>query len=394
GRFLPRADGRLRTNGSDARGAALRAARRVGARVHAGHLPGVPLSRAMIRDVAPSPLEAAQKLAPLIRSAADETDAARELPRPVFEALADAGLFHLAVPRSIGGGEIDLPSYVEVIEEIGKADASTAWAVNQGAIYATYSARMPRDIAREIWIETPRSVVANTPAPTAKAVVVPGGYRVTGRQGFSTGCRHASWIAAHGQIFDNGQVRLEGDQPEMRYFFVPVAEAELLDTWHVRGLRGTGTHHFAVHDVFVPAERSLLARTAPLIETGPLYQIPRGLVFASGDAAVALGVARTCLATFYELAGAKTPRFMQGLRRAQPLVQACVGHAAADLRAGRALLTETVRDIWATVSAGGTLSLDQRAALRIATTHTIRLAIQVVDTVYNAAGATAIYEAH
>ena len=82
---------------------------------------------------------------------------------------------------------------------------------------------------------------------------------------------------------------------------MPVAEAERLDTWHVRGLRGSGTHHFAVHEVYVPEERSVLARTAPLIETGPLYQIPRTLVFASGDAAVALGVARTCLATFYEL---------------------------------------------------------------------------------------------
>jgi indole-3-acetate monooxygenase len=345
----------------------------------------------MIRDVAPSPLEAAQKLAPLIRSYADETDAARELPRPVFEALADAGLFHLAVPRSIGGGEIDLPSYVEVIEELGKADASTAWAVNQGAIYATYSARMPRDIARAIWIDTPRSVVANTPAPTAKAVVVPGGYRVTGRQGFSTGCRHASWIAAHGQIFDNGQVRLEGDQPEMRYFFVPVAEAELLDTWHVRGMRGTGTHHFAVHDVFVPAERTVLSATAPALEPGPLYKIPRTLCFASGDAAVALGMARTCLDTFAELAGSKTPRAMQALLRDQSMVQVNVGHAEAALRSGRAFLMESVRDIWSEAQAGA-VTLERRAVLRLATTHGIRLAAQVIDSVYSAAGATAAYE--
>ena len=119
-----------------------------------------------------SPLDAARKLAPLIRSSADEIDAARELPRPLFEALADAGLFHLAVPRAIGGGEIDFLTYVEVIEEIGKADASTGWIVNQGAIFATYAARMPRDVARAIWIDTPRSVVANTPAPSAQAVPV------------------------------------------------------------------------------------------------------------------------------------------------------------------------------------------------------------------------------
>ena len=338
-----------------------------------------------------SALDTARKLAPQIRSAADEIDAARELPRPLFEAVADAGLFHLAVPRAIGGGEIDFPTYVEVIEEIGKADASTGWAVNQGAIFGTYAARMPREVARAIWIETPRSVVANTPAATAKAVVVPGGYRVTGRQGFSTGCRHAAWVAAHAQVVENGQVRLEHGQPEARYFFVPVAEAELLDTWHVRGMRGTGTHHFAVTDVFVPAERTVLSATAKLLEDGPLYKIPRTLAFASGDAAVALGMARSCLAAFIELAGAKTPRAMQGLLRDQSMTQVNVGQAEAALRSGRAFLMETVRDIWGEATAGE-VSFERRAVLRLATTHGIRLAAQVIDTVYNASGATSAYE--
>jgi indole-3-acetate monooxygenase len=340
-----------------------------------------------------SPLDAARKLAPQIRSSADEIDAARELPRPLFEALADAGLFHLAVPRAIGGAEIDFPTYVEVIEEIGKADASTGWVVNQGAIFGTYAARMPREVARAIWIDTPRGVVANTPAATAKAVVVPGGYRVTGRQGFSTGCRHAAWVAAHAQVVENGQVRLERGQPEARYFFVPVAEAELLDTWHVRGMRGTGTHHFAVTDVFVPVERTVLSATAKLMEEGPLYKIPRTLAFASGDAAVALGMARASLDAFVELAGAKTPRAMQALLRDQSMVQVGVGQAEASLRSGRAFLMETVRDIWSEATAGA-VSLERRAILRLATTHGIRLAAQVIDTVYNAAGATAAYEGH
>src|SRR5437867_6715603 len=341
--------------------------------------------------MAESPLDAAGKLVPLIRSCADQIEAARELPRPLFEALADAGMFHLAFPRSLGGAELDLPTYVEVIEEIGKADASTGWIVNQNSIFATYSARMPRDVARAIWIDIPRSVVANTPAPTAKAVVVPGGYRVTGRQGFSTGCRHASWVAAHAQIIENGQVRLEGDQPEMRYFFVPVAEAELLDTWHVRGMRGTGTHHFAVHDVFVPAERTVLSATAPALEPGPLYKIPRTLCFASGDAAVALGMAHTCLDTFAELAGSKTPRAMQALLRDQSMVQVNVGRCEAWLRSGRAFLMEAVREIWEAATRNA-VTLEQRANLRIATTHGIRLAAQIIDTAYNASGATAAYD--
>jgi alkylation response protein AidB-like acyl-CoA dehydrogenase len=341
-----------------------------------------------------SPLDAARKLAPMIRSGADQIEAERELPRPLFEALADAGLFKLALPRSLGGFELDLPTYIQVIEVIGKADASTGWIVNQGGIFATYAARMPHEMARAIWVDTPRSVVANTPAPTAQAVVVPGGYRVTGRQGFSTGCRHAAWLAPNATIIENGQPRIVNGQPDVRYLFVPAAEAELLDTWHVRGMRGTGTHHFAVNNVFVPAVRTVHPSAAPLVETGPLYRIPRTLLFASGDAAVALAVARSALTTFGELAGAKTPRAMPALLREQPLVQLQVGQAEATLRSGRAFLTEAVQEMWTALTSTGVITLDHRATLRLATTHGIRLAAQIVDTVYNAAGATAVYEDH
>lgn len=342
-----------------------------------------------------SPLEAVQQLAPMIRAYAAETEAERELPRPLFEALADAGLFHLAMPRALGCPEIDLPTYVQVIEELGKADASTAWVINQGAIFATYSSRMTHEAARAIWINPPRSVVSNTPAATASAEVAPGGYRVTGCQGFSTGCRHATWVASHAQVMEHGKPRFLADgQPETRYLFMPVGEVELLDTWKVRGLRGTGTHHFAAHDVFVPEHRSVLSVAAPLVETGPLYQIPRTLVFASGDAAVALGTARNCLNTFYELARDKTARSMDGVLREQAMVQADVGQAEATLRATRAFLMESVRDLWEEVTTTGTLTLERRTIMRLAATHTIRETIKVVDTVYNAAGATSVYEDH
>ena len=339
-----------------------------------------------------SPLETARKLAPLIRASAAETDAQRELPRPLFEAMADAGLFRLALPRTLGGFEMDLPSYIRVIEEIGRADASTGWVTNQVSIFATYAARMPTAAARAIWIDTPRSVVANTPQANAQAVVVPGGYRVTGRQGFSTGCRHASWLAAHATVSEQGRPRLDDGQPETRYCFVPRAQAELLDTWQVRGMRGTGTNHFAVNDVFVPEDRTVKSVTAPLVEQGPLYRLPRTLVFASGDAAVALGTARSCLDAFTDLATTKTPRAMDALLRDQAMIQSEVGRAEARLRAGLAFLREAVREIWGAVVANGAVTLEQRAVLRLATTDGIRTAASVVDMVYNMAGATAAYE--
>jgi indole-3-acetate monooxygenase len=161
----------------------------------------------------------------------------------------------------------------------------------------------------------------------------------------------------------------------------------------VRGMRGTGTHHFAVKDVFVPADRTVLSITAPVLHDGPLYRIPRTLEFASGDAAVALGMARTCLTTFGDLAGAKTPRAMPNLLREQSMVQVMVGQCEALIRTGRAFLMEAVREIWSGAVANA-ITIDQRANLRLATTHGIRLAAQVIEMIYSAAGATAVYESN
>ena len=330
-------------------------------------------------------LEAAKALAPRIRSSADQTEADRELPQPLFDALADAGLFKLGLPRSLGGVEIDLPSYVEVLEELGKADASTAWVVNQCSIFATYGARMPRELAREIWTDTPRCVVANTSMPTSEAVPVEGGYRVTGRHRFSSGCRHASWFAARAWFTEDGE-RVQ------KFLFVPASEVEVLDTWKVRGMRGTGTHDFVVDGAFVPAERTVRHLGSPVLEPGPLYRISLVLLFASGDGALALGAAQACLDAFLELAGAKTPHAMQAMLRDQPAVQVAVGQTRATLAAGRAYLREAVGALWKEAVSPDPLTLERRVALRLATTHCIRLAVQAVETLYNASGTTAIYE--
>jgi indole-3-acetate monooxygenase len=341
-------------------------------------------------------LEAARQLAPMVRENAEQIDAARELPKPVFHALADAGLYLMAVPRAVGGLEVDFPTYVQVIEEIAKADASTAWTISQGANWSTYSARMTREAAREIWIDTPRSVVSNTPAPTAKAVVVPGGFRVTGRQPFSTGCKHASWVAAHAQVIENGEVRQRNGRPEARYCLVPVAQVELFDTWHTKGMRGTGTHTFEVKDVFVPEERTVFAQGAQIVTPGPRYKIPITLGFAAGDGMVALGLARSFIDGFFEVAGSKAPRNLTGLLRDQSISQVAVGQAEAALRSGRAFLMAAVREIWkdATSTDAPTTSLDSRTNLRLAATHAIRLAAGIVESLYTACGATVVFDGH
>jgi alkylation response protein AidB-like acyl-CoA dehydrogenase len=344
----------------------------------------------------PSVLEAARRLAPLVRENAAKIDADRELPKPVFHALADAGFYLMCVPRAVGGLEIDFPTYIQVLEELGKADASTAWTVSQGANFATYSARLSQKAAREIWIDTPRSVISNTPGATAKAVVVPGGFRVTGRQPFSTGCMHASWLASHAQVIENGEVRLRNGKPETRFCFVPRAQVEIIDAWHTKGMRGTGTHTFDVKDVFVPEERTVFYSGAPLVSPGPRYKIPITLAFGAGDGMVALGLARNCIDAFFEVAGTKAPRHMQGLLRDQPISQMAVGNAEAALGSARAYLMEAAYEIWdeATSSDAPTVSLDSRTKLRLAATHAIHQASKIVQSLYQLCGATVVFDGH
>lgn len=337
-------------------------------------------------------LEAARKVAPLIRENAGEIEKLRELPRPVFEAIADAGLFHICVPQSLGGTEIDFPTQILIAEVIGEADASTAWAVDQGATFASFSAYMQPDAAREIWTTKPRSVVSNTPEASGKAIAVPGGYRVSGRHGFSTGSCHANWIASQAQIIDDGEVRQRDGKPEVRFFFVPREQAQVLDTWHTRGMRGTGTNHFELKDVFVPENRTVHVTKPRRITEGPRYHVPQTLVFAAGDGIVALAVAKNCIEAFCELAGSKAPHRMTGLLRDQVIVQYNIGECEAKLRGARAFLMNAVHEMWDDVLRNGDPGMTSRTSLRLAGTHAIRVAVDIVQNVYADCGATAIFE--
>lgn len=341
----------------------------------------------------PKLIAAARAVAPIIKEAAGTIEQTKQLPQHVFEAIADAGLFVTMIPKAAGGYELDFPSFATILETVALADASTAWCVSQGSIFSgTYAARMPVAVARALFIDTPRAVASNTPTPTAKAVVVPGGYRVTGRCGFSSGSPHAAWIAPQAQIVEDGKTRLVDGKPQIIYCFVPHAQVEIHDSWKVRGMRGTGTNDFSVHDVFVPAERTVPYANAPLLHDGPVYKIARSLYFATGDALCALSCARNAMEAFYELAGSKAPRYQANLLRDLPATQFIVGKGEITVRSARLYLFDAVQKIWDDTVANGTPSMENRTNLRIATTHAIHQAAEVIRQIYLACGATVVFE--
>src|SRR4051812_12847732 len=225
-------------------------------------------------------VEAARALVPQIQASADEIERLRRMPLPLVEAIAKAGLFRLWVPRRLGGEEADAATLVRVVEEISRADGATGWCVAIGGEYGAFGGYLQADAAREIYGD-PQVRTAGALRPFGNAVVVDGGYRVTGRWPLGSGCQHSQWITGGCRILDGDQPRLRANgSPLVRILLFPAADCEILDTWHSIGLRGTGSHDYTVTDIFVPAERSLSFQEPP-VEPGPLYAIPTMALFGA-----------------------------------------------------------------------------------------------------------------
>jgi alkylation response protein AidB-like acyl-CoA dehydrogenase len=342
----------------------------------------------------------ARALLPLIAAAAPRIEAERELPGDLVDALHDARLFRMLVPRSLGGEEISPIAFMQAIEEIAKADASTAWCIAQTSVCSTVARSLKREIAEEVFKKNPRGVLAWGPstAPNSKAVVEPGGFRVTGAWPFASGSRHATWLAAHAPVFetDGAPRRDAAGNPVLRSFLVPRESATIRDTWQVIGLKGTGSDTYSLTDAFVPEHHSFAHHAldpAERREHGPLYSFTIYQLFGSSFPAIALGIARATLDAFVELARSKTPAGGKSLLRDNAVVQSQVGVAEAQLAAAHAFFYTAWDDIWRAAQSN-TVSLAQRVRLRMASIHSSQQARQVVETAYLAAGATAIFAAN
>lgn len=336
-------------------------------------------------------VEAARALAPQIKVAADEIEQARRLPPALADAMAQAGLFRLWIPRALGGEEADPMTLVRVVEEVSRADGAAGWCVAIGGEYGAFGGYLPADAAREIYGSDPLVRTAGAFRPFGNAVVVAGGYRVTGRWPLGSGCQHSQWIVGGCRVLDGDRPRLRPDgTPVARILFFPAADCEILDTWHSIGLRGTGSHDYAVADVFVPAARSFSFREPP-VEPGPLYAMPTIALFATVLAAVPLGIARHAIDLLTELAETKIASRSRQSLSADATMQIALGRAEALLRSARGFLYQTLDEAWQTVGGGQALSIAQRAMLWLASTHAATSAKQAVELVFSAGGSASPY---
>lgn len=341
--------------------------------------------------------ERARALQPLLDEHGPEMDRRREVTPEVVDALVQADMLRLLLPRNIGGQEMQLVEYARTIEALGYADASVAWFINQSNVSsATSAAAMPIEAARAVFGPPNVGLAWGARHNRSKAIKVPGGYRLTGTWSFASGGRHTTWLGAHSatQDADGKPISHDGSpggRADDRSFVFLRSEAKIIDDWQVLGLRGTGSDSYSVEDLFVPDERAP-AREAERREPGPLYVLGSTLLYATGFCSVTLGIGRRLFESYVTLARGKHSRASPSAMAVNHANQREIGLLEARLSAARAFLHEAALEAYE-AAAAGKLTIDHRIRLRLATTYGMNEATDVSIASYRAAGTTAIANA-
>jgi indole-3-acetate monooxygenase len=344
-------------------------------------------------------LHAAIAMAPKIREASEEIERGRRIPPQIADAMKDAGIFGMVIPKAWGGPELDPLTQLRIIEALAMVEGSVGWCAmigcDSGYVTAFLEDGVGRAMYPDIWTAT-----AATVTNSGQATPVPGGYKVSGRFPFGSGCQHCEWLWAGCYVMENGSPRiLANGMPETRTCFVKLADCEILDTWYTTGLRGTGSNDIAIHDVFVPTEQTFTFQDRNLVKRqGPLYAFP--LMFIAKGAAPALGVARHAIDILIENAERRPARRMMlgdhveppKMLRDEVFVQDAAGRAEAILGSSRAYLFDVVGDLWETLVAGQRPSARQQARFIAAYGHVVGGCMEAVQTVFKATGGSAVYQ--
>jgi alkylation response protein AidB-like acyl-CoA dehydrogenase len=341
------------------------------------------------RETGAAMLAAAHNMRPRIIAQREAIEAGRRLPEDLARELACAGFFRIFLPAAYGGLDLTPIDGIAVFEELAKADGSVAWCVWNSNTH-WIAAQLSPEAARTIHAD-PDVITANSTRPSGRADVVDGGYRVSGRWSLVSGCELAAWMVLWCVVHEDGKPRtLATGAPDIRFMLLPAAKCEIIDTWTVGGLRGTGSHDVAVRDVFVPDAYGS-GFFDPYVLPEPRYRIPAFSRVIPGLGAMALGVARTAIETLSEIAGAKTPARATQMLRDTPDAQTRVSQAESLVRSARLFLFDSVDQLWESLLATGEVSMEARAGARLAASHAVASAVQAVDLMYVAGGASSVY---
>lgn len=353
--------------------------------------------RRLLADIDDQPVvRAAAALKAALRAYKDEVEREQRLSPALVEQMHAAGFYRLTLPRSLGGLQADPLTYIRVVELLAEGLGSVGWNIANNGVASLVTLGLPAEGVQEIYPKGHRNVIAGTAIQGGgQAVAVPGGYRVSGRWTFGSGCQEAAWMLGSFQILDDdGQPRRRADGGLFWRGVFPRAEVEVIpDSWEVSGLRGTGSFDWTVADFFLPQHRTMIHAGVPLDNQwghwpGLTYALPAQAWVGPHQCAVITGLARAGIDALIELASEKTPRGRTGRLCDNPQVQEAVGRADAILNAGRIYRNAMIAELWNMLADGREITLEQRARCRLAAVHAADCARQAMDLMYRHGGST------
>ena len=340
-------------------------------------------------------LENANRMADAIGQHVEEEENNRRLSPTVLSALKEAGFHRLFTPKSLGGLEADPVTVAELVEEISLHNTAAGWSMMVANVAAWWCGRLPLQGTEVIYADDHDTFIAGAFHPPMAATRSEGGFKINGRSPLTSNVHEAKWIFVSALVMENGQMKMNDGRPEVIGVFMNSTDCEIIDTWYTLGMKATDSNDVAANDVFVPGHLSF--PIAPEFEPnkhyqGNLYKFAAiGAGVACLIAPVALAVARKAIEELKSLAAKKVSFGSLAPIRERGVVQRKLGMAEAMVQSNRAYLYKTIRDCWNKILAGEKLSLEEKAGLLLAATHTNQSCLQAIDLVYSAAGTTGIY---
>ena len=332
-------------------------------------------------------IASARALVPVLRERALRAEELRRIPDETLHDLHVSGLFRMLQPKRVGGSELSYEAMVELTAIIGRGCGSTAWVLANLANHHWMLALWPRATQDEIWGKSADTLVGSALTfPAGHAEREDGGFRLKGHWKFSSGIDASGWCMLGGIV-----ASAQGEMPEYYVFILPQADYQALDTWHVAGLRGTGSKDIEVKNVLVPAHRALpvaqmKAGVAPGGETAPLYRLPVFDMFPYVVAGASLGIAQGAIEFFVEDTRHRITAYSTTLLADYATTQARLGHAAAAVAAAERILMGNCREAMEMAAHRTMPAADQKIRLRRDAAYAAHLCTESVDLLFGAGG--------
>jgi 3-hydroxy-9,10-secoandrosta-1,3,5(10)-triene-9,17-dione monooxygenase len=343
----------------------------------------------------PSLTDRVRELLPAIEKRAQETERLRRVPDETIAELKEAGLTRALQPERYGGLEGSALDFLRAVMEVGSVCGSTSWVFAVIAVHGWQLAQFPERAQDDVWGADSDGLISSAYAPTGTVERVDGGFLLSGRWGFSSGCDHCQWAFLGGMAPTTDGT---GTSSDFRSFMLPRSEYEIDDDWHVAGLAGTGSKVIVVEDGFVPehrthkfADANNLTNPGMAVNTGPLYRFPFGTLFAYAIAAPIVGMARGAKDAYLNQIRTKVGAYTGAQVALDPFAQATYARASSEVEAAWTSVERNFTAMEQSLADGVDIALSDRARYRWDAANSVAVSADAADRVFAAAGGRSIY---